>query len=62
MDRDQYFVVLHKGQWKIKHNRRHSHPYETEADPIRSAIDAAHTAHREGRLSYPSSEVSLSNI
>ena len=24
MDRDQYFVVLHKGEWKIKHNGRHS--------------------------------------
>jgi hypothetical protein len=40
MDRDQYFVVLHKGEWKIKHNGRHSHPYETQADAIRSAIDA----------------------
>jgi hypothetical protein len=48
MDRDQYFVVLHKGEWKIKHNGRHSHPYESQADAIRSAIDAAHTAHREG--------------
>jgi hypothetical protein len=51
MDRDQYFVVLHKGEWKIKHNGRHSHPYETQADAIRSAIDAAHAAHREGGLS-----------
>jgi hypothetical protein len=24
MHRDQYFVVLHKGEWKIKHNGRHS--------------------------------------
>jgi hypothetical protein len=47
MDRDQYFVVLHKGEWKIKHNGRHSHPYETQADAIRSGIDAAHAAHRE---------------
>jgi hypothetical protein len=51
MDRDQYFVVLHKGEWKIKHNGRHSHPYESQADAIRSAIDADHTAHREGGLS-----------
>jgi hypothetical protein len=41
MDRDQYFVVL-KGQ---------IHPYETQADAIKSAIDAAHAAHREGGLS-----------
>jgi hypothetical protein len=26
-----------------KSNERHSHPYETQADAIRSAIDAAHT-------------------
>jgi hypothetical protein len=51
MDRDQYFVVLHKGEWKIKHNERHSHPYETQDDAIRSAIEAAHAAHREGGLS-----------
>jgi hypothetical protein len=44
MDRDQYFVVLHKGEWKIKHNGRHSHPYDTQADAISSAIDAAHAA------------------
>jgi hypothetical protein len=49
MDRDQYFVVLHKGEWKIKHNGRHSHPNETQADAISSAIDAAHAAHREGQ-------------
>ena len=36
--------------WKITHNKRHSHPYETQADAISSAIDAAHDAHREGGL------------
>ena len=51
MDRDRYFVVLHKGEWKVKHNGRHSHPYETQTDAIRSAIDATHAAHREGGLS-----------
>jgi hypothetical protein len=43
-------VVLRKGEWKIKHHKRHSHPYETQADAISSAIDAAHDAHREGGL------------
>jgi Uncharacterized protein conserved in bacteria (DUF2188) len=51
MDRDQYLVVLHKGEWKIKHNGRHAHPYETQADAISSAIEAAHAAHRDGGLS-----------
>jgi hypothetical protein len=48
MDRD--FLVLHKSEWKIKHNGRYSHPYETQADAIRSAIEAAHVAHGEGGL------------
>ena len=43
-------VVLRKDEWKITHNKRHSHPYETQADAISSAIDAAHDAHREGGL------------
>jgi hypothetical protein len=30
---------------------RQWHPYETQADAVRSAIDAAHAAHREGGLS-----------
>ena len=38
-------------EWKVKHNGRHSHPYDTQADAISSAIDAAHAAHREGGLS-----------
>jgi hypothetical protein len=33
MDRDQYFVVLHKGEWKIKHNGRHSHPLRLKLMP-----------------------------
>jgi hypothetical protein len=52
MESDHYFVVLHKGEWKIKHNGRHSHTYETQADAIRSAIDAAHTAPRAGCLRF----------
>jgi uncharacterized protein DUF2188 len=51
MDRDQYFVVLHKGEWKIKHNGRHSHPYPTQAEAISSAEEAARSAHAEGKLS-----------
>jgi hypothetical protein len=35
MDRDQYFVVHHKGEWKIKHNGRHSYPRPTERIPTR---------------------------
>ena len=45
---DQYFVVLHKGEWKIKHNRRHSHPYETQADAMRLTL----RTEREGCLTF----------
>jgi hypothetical protein len=51
MDRDQYFVVLHKGEWKIKHNGRHSHPYPIQAEAISSAEEAAKTAYDDGKLS-----------
>jgi hypothetical protein len=51
MDRDQYFVVLHKGEWKVKHSGRHSHPYPTQAEAISSAVEAARAAHDEGKLS-----------
>jgi uncharacterized protein DUF2188 len=51
MARDQFFVVLHEGQWKIKHNGQHSRPYATQAEAIRSAIDQAHSIHKEGGLS-----------
>ena len=36
MERDQFFAVLHDGEWKIKHGDQHSHPYSTQ----REAIDA----------------------
>jgi hypothetical protein len=29
MARDQFFVVLHEGRWKIKHNGQHSKPYHS---------------------------------
>ena len=51
MDRDQYFVVLHEGQWKIKLDGNHSHPYDTQRDAIDSAIEAAHNASDRGQLS-----------
>ena len=54
MDRDQYFVVLHKGEWKVKHNGRHSHPYPTQSEAISSATEAATEAHNKGKLSGPS--------
>jgi uncharacterized protein DUF2188 len=51
MARDQYFVVLQGGKWKIKHGDRHSAPFDTQAEAIRSAVDKAHAASEKGELS-----------
>lgn len=51
MDRDRYFVVLHDGEWKIKHGNDHSHPYATQQEAIDSAIEAAQNARESGQLS-----------
>ena len=32
MDLERYFVVLHDGQWKIKHDEDYSHPYSTQRE------------------------------
>jgi Uncharacterized protein conserved in bacteria (DUF2188) len=48
MTRDRYYVVLHDGQWKIKHGDDHSHPYSTQQEAIDSAIDAAQHAKQRG--------------
>lgn len=44
MQRVQYFVVLHEGQWKISFNGKHYGPYDTQRAAIRAAVDAAHKA------------------
>jgi hypothetical protein len=46
--RAQYFVVLHEGQWKIKHNGEHSRPYSSQAAAIREAVDTANKAGQQG--------------
>jgi hypothetical protein len=48
MARNQFFVMLHEGRWKFKYNGQHSRPYDTQAEAIRSAIDQAHSVHKEG--------------
>ena len=50
MVREQFFVVLHEGRWKIKHNEKHSSPYDTKAEAIKSAIDQAHEVYKKGGL------------
>lgn len=49
MPRQQYYVVSHKNQWKIKHNGRHSEPYSTQAAAIKKAVALAHADGEGGR-------------
>lgn len=39
--RDQYFVVLHDSQWKIKLAGKYYGPYRTQADAIVEAVSTA---------------------
>lgn len=48
MARAIYYVVLHQGQWKIKHNDKHFGPYATQKAAIRTAVDTAKKAGDQG--------------
>lgn len=48
MARLQYFVVLHQAEWKISFNQKHFGPYNTQAEAIQAAVDAAHQSGRSG--------------
>lgn len=48
MARAQYVVVLHEGEWKIKHDGKHYGPYRTQKLAIDAAVDAAHKAGVQG--------------
>jgi hypothetical protein len=51
LDREQYFVVLHDGECKVKHGVQHSHPYASQREAIASAMEAAPQASERGQLS-----------
>ena len=51
MQRDRYFVVLHEGEWKIKHGTIHSYPYHSQREAIEAAIELALHAKFSGKLS-----------
>jgi hypothetical protein len=48
MARAHYYVVLHEGQWKISFDGKHYGPYNTQADAIAVAVDAAHKSGQNG--------------
>jgi hypothetical protein len=49
--RNKFYVVNHKGEWKIKHGQEHSHPYATQREAIDAAVHVAHEASSRGDLS-----------
>ena len=49
MAREQYFVVFHDNQWKIKHNDQHSEAYATQAAAMKRAVALARADGKGGR-------------
>ncbi|WP_353739210.1 DUF2188 domain-containing protein [Sphingomonas sp. NIBR02145] len=50
MARNQYFVVLSQGEWKITHNQKHYGPYASQKAAIRAAVDAAHSSKGDSQV------------
>jgi len=48
MARAHYYVTHYQGQWHIKHGDQHYGPYATQAAAIKTAVDTAHKAGRQG--------------
>lgn len=48
MSRAIYYVVLHQGEWKVKHNDNHFGPYASQKTAIRVAVDTAHRVGQRG--------------
>jgi hypothetical protein len=44
-------VVLHEGEWKIKHGDQHSDPFPSQAEAIKAAVNKAHAVSERGTLS-----------
>ena len=48
MLRPQFIVVLHDGEWKVRHDGRHFGSFTTERGAVLAAIEAAHSAGGRG--------------
>jgi hypothetical protein len=44
-----YYVVLHQGEWKVKHNDNHFGPYSNQKTAFRVAIDTAYRVGQRGQ-------------
>jgi hypothetical protein len=38
----EFYVVLHRNEWKIRYEDRHFGPFDTQGEAISKAIDLAH--------------------
>jgi hypothetical protein len=48
---DQYFVVLHEGEWKISHDDRQDGPYVSQRAATTAAVARARMAAKKGKPS-----------
>ena len=51
MQREQFYVVKHDGEWKIKHNGEHSKVYGSQARAIEDARSQAQAFSKSGKPS-----------
>ena len=49
MARNQYFIVFHEGEWKIKHRGAYSARYRTQTEAIQDAFATARRAGNGGQ-------------
>lgn len=48
MARKEYYVVLHEGEWKVKHDGVRHGPYRTQKEAIDVAVSWAHEDGKNG--------------
>ena len=47
MARAEYYVLSNGGSWKVRHSGQ-DHLYDTQANAIKAAVDAAHQSGKDG--------------
>ena len=50
MEQPKYFVEVHEGQWKIRHDEKHFGPFGTPDDAIWEAVQRAHRTGRAAQV------------
>jgi len=44
----EFYVVLHRGEWRVRHGDTHFGAYGTQKPAIRKAVDLAHAVGKVG--------------